>query len=717
MSFLAPLFLLGLLAVSLPLLLHLIRRVPRGRYAFSSLLFLSPSPPRWTRRSRLDQLLLLFLRASALALLAVAFARPFLRMAADGWLPGTPGRKVAILLDTSASMRRADLWRQAVSRAEETLSELEAADDVALFAFDERLHTLVAFDEPPARDGTAKRSLARRRLASLTPGWAATDLGTALVSAAESLRVVRDRLESDNPLQIVLISDLQQGARIDALQTADWPQEVRVSVRRVAPRNPGNASLRLLPDDASSAPSSRVRVANSPDSRREHFEIRWERSGSNNSPAGEPLAVYVAPGQSRIVSLPRPTRLQADRLVLQGDEEEFDNTFFVAAPPLEPWSVLYLGHDAPDDPAGLSYYLQRAIIETIEGGISFVARRGGEPLDVSGPSPPQLVVASKSPTPDEAGWLREYLDKGGALLVVPATREDAAGLAAFTGKAELSRAAPRPGDYLMLGEIDFTHPVFAAFASPRYNDFTKIHFWSHFAFQVREDPGVRILARFDNGDPALWEQAHGRGRIFALASGWRPRESQLALSSKFVPLLANLLEQASGRKSTLPSLWVHDPLELPGERPQHAPVVVARPDGRRVELGAAPSRFTETDVPGIYELEISGKKQRFAVNVASRESDTAPMDVERLEEWGVRFGDQPSPSASAARLRQLRDVELEGRQHLWRWLAASALAVLILETWWAGRKASRGDGTGATAGDSSSPAVRAGRGAIREAIP
>ena len=62
MSFLSPLYLAGLLAMSLPLMFHLIRRTPRGRHSFSSLMFLSPSPPRLTRRSRLDHVLLLLLR-------------------------------------------------------------------------------------------------------------------------------------------------------------------------------------------------------------------------------------------------------------------------------------------------------------------------------------------------------------------------------------------------------------------------------------------------------------------------------------------------------------------------------------------------------------------------------------------------------------------------------------------------------------------------------
>ena len=79
MSFLAPLYVAGALAIGLPILFHLIQRRPRGEKTFSSLMFLSASPPRLTRRSRLDNLLLLLLRAAALILIASAFARPFLR--------------------------------------------------------------------------------------------------------------------------------------------------------------------------------------------------------------------------------------------------------------------------------------------------------------------------------------------------------------------------------------------------------------------------------------------------------------------------------------------------------------------------------------------------------------------------------------------------------------------------------------------------------------
>ena len=82
MGLLAPLYLAGLLAIGLPILLHFIRRTPQGKQVFSTLMFLTASPPRLTRRSRLTNILLLILRAAAIVMLAIAFMRPYLNWGA-----------------------------------------------------------------------------------------------------------------------------------------------------------------------------------------------------------------------------------------------------------------------------------------------------------------------------------------------------------------------------------------------------------------------------------------------------------------------------------------------------------------------------------------------------------------------------------------------------------------------------------------------------------
>ena len=81
MSFLTPLYILGMAAIAAPIVFHLIRRTPKGVVPFSTLMFVTATPPRLTRRSRVDQLLLLLLRALVVLLLALAFARPFWRQA------------------------------------------------------------------------------------------------------------------------------------------------------------------------------------------------------------------------------------------------------------------------------------------------------------------------------------------------------------------------------------------------------------------------------------------------------------------------------------------------------------------------------------------------------------------------------------------------------------------------------------------------------------
>jgi hypothetical protein len=78
---------------------------------------------------------------------------------------------------------------------------------------------------------------------------------------------------------------------------------------------------------------------------------------------------------------------------------------------------------------------------------------------------------------------------------------------------------------------------------------------------------------------------------------------------------------------------------------------------------------------------------RFAVNVAASESDTAPLEMEQLEQLGVRLGDKATRDERLADIRQQRDTELESRQKVWRWLLVGCLGFIIIETWWAGRAA------------------------------
>ena len=77
MSLLAPWFLAGLVAIGVPIAVHLINRERKTVVPFPSLMFLQRVSYRSVRRQKLRHLLLFALRCLVLILFVGAFARPF----------------------------------------------------------------------------------------------------------------------------------------------------------------------------------------------------------------------------------------------------------------------------------------------------------------------------------------------------------------------------------------------------------------------------------------------------------------------------------------------------------------------------------------------------------------------------------------------------------------------------------------------------------------
>ena len=136
MSFLTPLFLVGLGAVSIPVLIHLIQRERKRVIEFPSLMFIRRIPYQSVRRRRIRHWLLLAMRAAALALIVLAFARPFFRQSALAAAAAAGGaREVVILLDQSASMGYADHWQKAQDAARAVVRGLDQNDRGTLVLF------------------------------------------------------------------------------------------------------------------------------------------------------------------------------------------------------------------------------------------------------------------------------------------------------------------------------------------------------------------------------------------------------------------------------------------------------------------------------------------------------------------------------------------------------------------------------------------------------
>lgn len=706
MNFLAPLFLLGGLAVALPVVFHLIRRTTRERKSFSSLMFLMPSPPRLTRRSRLEHILLLLLRCAVLCLLALGFARPYIKKALDNDLPSGSAKRTVLLLDTSASMRRANLWADARARAESLVRDASPADQISLMTFDRQLHELLTFDEWNRTAVGERVALAVRKLAETSPGWSSTHLGEAVIGAAETLADTHGKAVT-GPRQIVLISDMQEGSRMEQLQGYEWPKGIELSVEPLKPKRLSNAGIQLVTDTddtgSKEVASVRVRVANASDSKVDQFKVGWAAT-DGHSIIGQPLNLYVPAGQSRIVAIPLLTNalasMKPDRILLQGDDEDFDNTVYAIPPAKARLNVFYLGTDSDKDPHQPLYFLERAFQETRRQAVRVVqAPTNGLIFPAAkDPNDDWSLAALTEPIPEPAAKsLHDLVTSGKTLLAVAKDDRIAPTLAQIIGVDHLDIREAQVRNYAMLADIDFRHPLFAPFADPRFSDFTKIHFWKYRKIDASTLPNARVIAKFDTGDPALAEISVGKGKVFVLASSWQPEDSQLALSTKFVPLLYAFLDE-SGASTPPPSqYYVGDPVPLqPAEvgstihLPAHSNVSAIQPfQDSELRLSPGEAIFSQTMAPGIYTVG-NQPGRRFAVNLDAAESRTTPMPLDEFERLGAPLVHQPAVATrEAQRKLRLRNTELEERQKLWRWFLLGTLGILFVETWLAGRTARR----------------------------
>ena len=665
MTWLFPLYLLGAAAVVLPVLLHLRKRPPKERVVFSSLMFLEKSPQLLRRRSKLEQWLLLALRCLALLLLALMFARPLLRGRSD-LAAEKSGDAILLLLDTSASMRRDGLWKKAADLARERIGKLKPGDHAALAAFDAQARTVWSFEEDQ-RNAASRSTGMLAALGRLSPGWLHTDLGEALRSAAGAFHSLDSAKSRPASRQIVLISDIQEGARLDSLRGFAWPVDVSVEIASVAADgDTGNLSLSLaaaeVEEESTSATKKaaveavRLRVTASRDAKGGDFTVAWQGGGVS------PVTGQLAPGASRVLPIARDGS-GATTLVLAGDKAEFDNRVFIAPPqPREVRALYYGAEKSASEASSPLYYLVRALqpspqlrprVEAADVKTDFAS---ANLVFVSG-------LADKTPLPAIKAWM-----EAGGLVVWAQTDADASLVSELAGHpVKASEATER--EYAMLADVDHAHPLLRPFADARLRDFTKVRFWHHRKIEVPEAAAAKVLARFDDGAPAWIAFERGEGRLLLLASGWHPADSQLALSTKFVPLLFGWLDAAGFSHEQSLGFTFGD--ALPGEI-----------------AGTGTRIATE---PGIIEIARGQEKTRVAVNLAPAEGRTAPMEPGRLAQLGVRLASSaPGHRAAlaAAEKVKMEAVEEEARQKGWFWVLMALLAVLAAETWLAGKRSS-----------------------------
>jgi hypothetical protein len=681
MAFLAPLFLAGLVALAVPIIVHLTHKERKDVVVFPSLMFLSKIPYQAVRRQRIRHWLLFALRCLALILLALAFARPFLtRPVSATPVRGLGARELVIMLDRSYSMSYADRWTRAVDAAKRAVTGLGGNDRASLVLFDA---TATAATEP-----TADRAVLNVAIDAAKPSAGVTRFEPAFKLAQRIL------VDSKLPRrEVLLISDFQRvgwdGRDSPSLPSATTINKVDLSDAKTSNIAVTGVDFRRDYAEDRERVAITARLVNRSAEPKASHAVTLELNGR----VVETKQVKLTPnGAATVEFAAAPLPAGTTRGVVRSADDGLarDNAFFFAISRGQALSVLVV--DGREGGAPRSLYVERALGIGDQPNFRVTTKRLGNvsASDLNGRS---LILLNDSDLPGgELGRrLVDYVQNGGGLLVALGDRSAprdrpsyATDLLPTTSDTPIDRTDDRGGT---LGYIDRSHPIFELFSAPRSGDFSTPRFFRYRS--ITPAPGDEQVARFDDGHIALLERKVGRGRVLVFASSFDGIWNDLPLQPVFLPVAHQLAKYAAayaderpwsvvGQVANLPAIFRDS--TGPADAATKAEYVAVAPSGERTRLEGAARRSVELTEQGFYELQRSGSRAEprvLAVNVDLAESDLTAVEPQLLTGAMVaRAGADSTSSTQEAST----PVELERRQGFWWYLLAAVLLLLLGET-------------------------------------
>ena len=653
MSLLAPLFLLGLGAIALPLWLHRLQTQSPEREPFGSSMFLEPSERRVHLQKKFRYLMLLALRIVLLGLLALAFAKPILQRPPQA-IAGTAPTLHLIVIDTSFSMRHSDRFVRAKTTARELIADMSVGDQAQIIAAGGSIERVAQ----PTNDTGALR----RALVALDPGAGRLDLG-ALIASLHGL--VGD---TEQNISVHLVSDFQASglpARFgDLVPDPINDRAVALMLYPVADGDAANWTVESIRQTPAGLDVGVRGFATEAQDRHLALTINGQSVGQRTKPvpaAGQAVFAFenleYESGANRIEAVLTPNDF------LAGDDTRYsvvDNT-----PPVP---VLLINSSKQSLPVT---YLSVAL-ETGPRGYR------AEPVTVAELDAralqryPWIVVDDLGAVDDKlAEALTDYLRAGGAMLSALGEQALARDRLPVTGhRVEPANITAGMAELRSVDWIDASHPALARTRGWRSVNVAR-------AVSLTTVSADRVLMTLDTDQPLLLEHRIDDGRLLLLTTSLDNSWNDLPVHPVFVSFIAEAAayladEAVLDRQQRAGSSLV---LKQSGS----ASGQVVDPAGRTVLKLADTLRAQDVQLnqTGFYEVYTPGGEALVAVNADPRESDLAKMSPEALARWRSAV-ERPQPVTTAAAGAALESSPLELWQGLLMVLALVVLAESLL---------------------------------------
>lgn len=643
MSLVAPLFLLGALAIAVPFWLHRLQTQSSDRKPFSSAMLLETTEQQVHIRKKLKYLVLLALRAAMLIFIAFAFARPL--WTDPETLPGAgPDGTHLVLVDTSASMGREGMFEQAINLSRRAIESTPGGALLMVLSASSEVREETAL--------SADRGVHLAALQTLAPSAARLDFGDAMTvvdTLAETLPA---------PVTLHIISDFQDSGL--PARFADLVSSRIASLETHSPlvESRGNWSIPVIRKSAEG-----IEAVVSGDN-----DMAATVSASvNDQQAGRQEINGPVPATVAFAGLPLEPGDNRVRVSIEpGDDLAADDTRFhvVHNEPPAPIPLLtinsgglpvtYLSAALHSDPHS-NYRVEPMVIGEFD--VRTLSRYRWVIVDDIGSLDPLLESA-----------LADFVDDGGGILAFAGRRSaTATRLPLFGNDIRAASTSSTGAGFLSVGQVDTTHPLLAATEGWYAVNLTQ-------TVPVIPRADDQILIRLENDEPLLLERRPGSGRVLLVSSDLENRWNDLPTRPVFVSFVIEAARYLSGRDQVVRSFNAGStlPLSLIGSLSGQ----VVDPQGKTVLTLADTTRAQQIqlDHTGFYEVYTSQGDYVVAVNVDPRESQLQAMPAETLQSWIDATNGAGDVASARAFEQQAEPVEL------WHALLFILFLVLIAES-------------------------------------
>ncbi|MBN2582822.1 MAG: BatA domain-containing protein [Planctomycetes bacterium] len=728
MGFIAGAFLVGLPLVAVPVIVHLLNRRRRNVMRWGAMRFLTEAVTRRRRMWRIDDLLLMVLRALAVAAFVFALAQP---MISSGLFGESGSRDVFLVLDTSMSTSRegpdGTAFRRQIDAARDLIGRLGEGDTVRVLLASTGPQWLTPVAVPVNED--SKREL-MVRLENLKPTLAAADMLRCTLEAVEAESSGR----ATTRIVTILTDGRAYGWRTEAAEgwkrirkaAAEAKQPTTLNVVDVWRQTDAAANLSIESVSASrviaalgEGVSLTATVRNRGSVISEACLVSWSEG---DQALGVSSLAGLAPGQSTTVSIEHAFGASGGREVTCRiecpDDLEMDNTGRLVVEVVREAPILIVTSGGGQGPLDDDTAYVLAALGYDPSGKPRSAQAIFRPRIVS----PQAllterlsdyycVVLANVPAPSEASLasLVQYVRGGGGLWIVLGDRAE---IESFNARCFVRGAglSPLSLDGIAGDADDWDHGV--AVLPPAVNhsatrllgdterlDIDRVRVRRRCRFLTTEaDKGVSVLLATEGGFPLVVENRLGRGRVIVQGIPLGARWSNLPACHVFVAMLYEWLWYLS--EPATPDRNIHPGDTLTVTVPTGrsvADATIATADGRTVPLrpvaGDAGTKveFDGTLIPGGYHVTMDFADKTsltvpFNVLRDAEESDLEPLKTEQsnllAEAGGLRF--------DADGLAQVQtERSTPDARPVWWYLLVALLAMMLAELLLAWRATTR----------------------------